>query len=195
MGKTSSLPGRVTSLSGGLRTRTAQPKHRIAKHHLTPASHCVRSTSLPTATKNKPRSRPRNSRMCQTHYYKSRQCGHSWYGSTTPISHATKLTSSRLELTRPCGRDMNLVTCPDFGTVQPFGPAEKPRRCRWAPRGECPRCDYDEYDRRKRKLIVIKRYGWRFGLGPGKDSLGVDLFTHRAGGGSSLDRFGSCGVM
>lgn len=90
---------------------------------------------------------------------------------------------------------MNLITCPDFGTVQPYGPADKPRRCRWAPRGCCPSCDYDEYDRRKRRLIVVKRYGWRVGLGPGKDSLGVDVFTQRDRPGNGLEQFGNCGVM
>lgn len=91
---------------------------------------------------------------------------------------------------------MNLVTCADFGTVQPFGPAAKPRRCRWARNGACPSCDYeDDYDRRKRRLIVVKRYGWRFGLGPGKDSVGVDVFTQRNSGGADLERLGSCRAM
>jgi hypothetical protein len=38
-------------------------------------------------------------------------------------------------------------------------------------------------------MIVVKRYGWRFGLGPGKDSMGVDLYTQRGGG----NAFGVCG--
>lgn len=90
---------------------------------------------------------------------------------------------------------MNLVTCPDFGTVQPFGPADRPRRCCWARSGECPSCDHDEYDRKKRRLIVVKRYGWRFGLGPGKDSAGVDVYTQRGGARHDLEPFGNCGVM
>ncbi|EMF08743.1 uncharacterized protein SEPMUDRAFT_52824 [Sphaerulina musiva SO2202] len=101
--------------------------------------------------------------MCRTIYWKAPDCGHTW-----------------LELARPCGPDMNLLTCPDFGVRQPFGPAEKPRRCRWAPRRACPSCNHDSHDMRKRRMIVVKRYGWRFGLGPAKQDIGVDIITHRS---------------
>ncbi|KAI5361348.1 hypothetical protein Slin14017_G080810 [Septoria linicola] len=101
--------------------------------------------------------------MCRTIYWKSAECGHTW-----------------LELYRPCGPDMNLLTCPDFSDLQPFGPAEKPRRCRWAAHEECPKCDYKSYDMRKRRMIIVKRYGWRFGLGPAKPDVGVDVITHRS---------------
>lgn len=90
---------------------------------------------------------------------------------------------SRLELDTPCGPDMNLLTCPDYSPSQPFGPAEKPSRFRWAPEGECPSCDYNTHDMRRRRMIVVKRCGWRVGLGPARQDLGVDVITRRTTGG------------
>ena len=46
----------------------------------------------------------------------------------------------------------------------------------WAAPDECIKCDYEQYDMRKRRLLVVKRYGWRFGTGASRKHLGVDLF-------------------
>jgi hypothetical protein len=59
-------------------------------------------------------------------------------------SSATKprLTKPRLSLYRPCAPGMNLMTCPDFTSAQPRGPATMPRYyCRDTPRHACPLCD------------------------------------------------------
>ncbi|SMQ55081.1 unnamed protein product [Zymoseptoria tritici ST99CH_1A5] len=116
--------------------------------------------------------------MCKTIFWKDDSCGHSW-----------------LELDKPCAPGLNLVSCPDFSTTQPFGPARKPRRCRWAARLECPACDFDEYDMRKRRMIVVKRTGWKFGLGPGKEDVGVELVTGHGGVGRFETGGGCCVVM
>lgn len=82
---------------------------------------------------------------------------------------------NRIELSTPCGEGMNLLTCPDFTAEQPYGPAEMPSlTCRWAPRGDCPRCDYDSYDMRRRRILVVRRIGLRFGAGPDSRDPGVD---------------------
>jgi hypothetical protein len=52
------------------------------------------------------------------------------------------LTNPRLSLYRPCAPGMNLMTCPDFTSAQPRGPATMPRYyCRDTPRHACPLCD------------------------------------------------------
>jgi hypothetical protein len=73
---------------------------------------------------------------------------------------------------------MNLLTCPDFSPDQPFGPIEKPSLLLWAPKNECPHCDYDDYDMEQFRVLVVKRHGWKIGLGAGKDDVGVDVYTH-----------------
>ncbi|EME39895.1 hypothetical protein DOTSEDRAFT_158483 [Dothistroma septosporum NZE10] len=101
--------------------------------------------------------------MCKTLYFRSRACGHEWF-----------------ELDRPCGAGMNLLTCPDFGSSQPFGPIEKPRRSDWARPYHCPRCDYKKYDMRYRRMMITKRNGWKIGMGPGRREGGVDFYPHNA---------------
>ena len=72
---------------------------------------------------------------------------------------------------------MDLMTCPDFTDEQPYGPAEMPEYPgRWAPEGECPRCDYATYSMRRRRMIKVKKMGVRLGVGAAKRDLpGVDL--------------------
>ena len=115
--------------------------------------------------------------MCQTRYMRSQTCHHAWYTTHTALQSSRlqfDLTYPRIELALPCTEGHNLLTCPDFTEEQPYGPARFPARCHWAAEGECPRCDYAEYDMRRRRVIVIKRTGMRFGTGPGKKDLGVD---------------------
>lgn len=49
-----------------------------------------------------------------------------------------------------------------------------PAHGHWAPEGECPRCDYEQYDMGKRRVIVIKKTGMRLGSGPAKKDVGMD---------------------
>lgn len=71
---------------------------------------------------------------------------------------------------------MDLTTCPDFTEDQPRRVAEMPRfPGHWARKGECPVCDYDQHDMRKRAVCRVRRYGWRFGAGAGKRRAGVDI--------------------
>lgn len=39
----------------------------------------------------------------------------------------------------------------------------------------CPRCDLDQYDMEKVRVILRIKKGWRFGTGPGKHHFGIDL--------------------
>lgn len=80
----------------------------------------------------------------------------------------------RIELTKPCAEGMDLLSCPDFTNDQPGGPATMPARGHWAPDRECPRCDYEQYDMRRRRVVVIKKTGVRLGTGPGKGDVGCD---------------------
>ena len=98
-----------------------------------------------------------------------------FYGQ--PIDASEPDPSSRIELAKPCGEGMNLMSCPDFSAEQPYGPAKMPLRPgRWAPEDECPRCDYETYDMRRRRMIMIRRAGVRWGVGPAKrDVPGVDF--------------------
>lgn len=84
---------------------------------------------------------------------------------------------SRIELNKPCAEGMNLMTCPDFTSEQPYGRAEMPEwRGRWAPEGECPRCDYETYDMRRRRMMQWRKVGLRWGVGPARNDVpGVDL--------------------
>ena len=89
-------------------------------------------------------------------------------------------TLLRIQLEEPCGEGMDLLTCPDFSAEQSFGPARIPRCAGyWAPEGECPRCDYGTYDMRRRRIIVLRQTGLRWGFGPlrrhgpGVEFLGV----------------------
>lgn len=86
---------------------------------------------------------------------------------------------ARLELLHPCGAGMNLLSCPDFGTSQPYGPARKPRRI-YTHERECPTCDYRSYDMRKRRMMITKRYGYCVGLGPAARDVGLDVYPHGA---------------
>lgn len=64
------------------------------------------------------------------------------------------------------------MSCPDFSAEQPFGPAQMPQRLScYAPEGECPICDYETYDMRRRRIILVKTRGLRFGLGPAKSDV------------------------
>lgn len=84
------------------------------------------------------------------------------------------LTAHRIELSTPCADGRDLLSCPDFSNEQPYGPATMPVDGRWAPDGECPRCDYKVYDMRRRRVIVIKRKGLRLGTGAAKGTVGVE---------------------
>lgn len=33
---------------------------------------------------------------------------------------------------------------------------------------------------RKQRMIIVKRTGWRFGLGPGRHDIGVDVYPSNA---------------
>ena len=78
-------------------------------------------------------------------------------------------TFARIELAQPCADGMDLMTCPDFSAEQPYGPAEMPL-CpgRWAPEGDCPRCDYETYNMRRRRMMAITKSGLRWGVGPAR---------------------------
>lgn len=79
--------------------------------------------------------------------------------------------SLRLELERPCKPGRHLLNCPDFSAEQPYGPADMPHRdeC-FAPEGECPRCDYESYDMRKRRMCKVAGVGLRLGIFPSSHS-------------------------
>ena len=49
-----------------------------------------------------------------------------------------------------------------------------PGHGKWAADGDCPKCDYVQYDMRKRRIIVLRRSGVRVGFGPSKRDPGVD---------------------
>lgn len=71
---------------------------------------------------------------------------------------------------------MDLLSCPDFSARQPYGPADMPSfPGHWAEPNECPRCDFETYDMRKRRMVEYRGRGWRVGLGPGKRSPGIDV--------------------
>lgn len=118
--------------------------------------------------------------MCKTLYYRSRECGHEWYIPPSQPTQHPLLTITRFELDRPCGAGMNLLSCPDFSSSQPFGPIEKPRRSHWARPYHCPRCDYKKYDMRYRRMMITKRNGWKVGLGPARRDVGVDVYPDNA---------------
>lgn len=90
----------------------------------------------------------------------------------------TSTDSERLELNRPCGRGRHLMNCPDFTSSQPYGPADMPKRlARFAPPDECPICDYECHDMRRRRMCEFRRAGVRLALypQPQRRSPGVDL--------------------
>lgn len=79
--------------------------------------------------------------------------------------------SLRLELERPCKPGRHLLNCPDFSAEQPYGPADMPHRDEClAPEGECPRCDYESYDMRKRRMCKVAGVGLRLGIFPSSHS-------------------------
>ncbi|KAI9722421.1 MAG: hypothetical protein M1828_004788 [Chrysothrix sp. TS-e1954] len=117
--------------------------------------------------------------MCRTKYWMDRECGHQW-----------------LTLEKKCGKGMNLVTCPMFragyhsdpGDIPGKGTAiNGPRRIAinhyetdeepgWAPIGNCPRCDFDEYDMGIMRLVMEPvKIGTRAGRSANKKDVGVDF--------------------
>lgn len=99
--------------------------------------------------------------MCKVARYQSPDCGHSW-----------------LVLATPCAAGRNLTTCQDFkagaltwvDSLAPF------RRVRMAPPESCHWCDKrGDYSSTTHRMIKRESSGIRFGLGPGRHQLGVDI--------------------
>ena len=94
--------------------------------------------------------------MCITTFYKSPTCEHWW-----------------AEILKPCKKGRDFSNCPSFRNGMARNPRKYPRYK--AEKDSCPKCDKeDDYDGDKVRVIKKVYRGFRFGLGPGKDSLGVD---------------------
>lgn len=95
-----------------------------------------------------------------------------------PPPGEAQLTRTRIELKKPCGQGYNLSNCKKFAQGQPNGAASWPALSpvKWAPRGNCPRCDkHSKYDMDKVRMIRVRAVGWKAGLGPSKDDIGFDV--------------------
>jgi len=95
---------------------------------------------------------------------------------TTLFSTCLHCHAHWLHLRTPCntgGQPRNLLTCPLFTqhTVRPFsGLAAKKRRRR------CPKCDgKGEYDAERERCVGGTTYGVRFGRGPARGGMGVEV--------------------
>lgn len=93
---------------------------------------------------------------------------------SAPVPPSILTFAARIKLTKPCAEGLNLLSCLDFTNEQPYSPATMPARGHWAPDGECPKCDYEQYDMRRRRVVVIRKTGVRLGTGPGKKDAGCD---------------------
>ena len=102
---------------------------------------------------------------------------------TSTFSHAVTtllIMAHRLELARSCAKGMDLTTCPDFSDHQPYGPAEWPKCPARYAYDDCPVCDYNTHDLRRRRVIVVRKAGLRVGVGPdrkGKARCGLCLWV------------------
>jgi hypothetical protein len=147
-----------------------------------------RPPRTPISTPSRPNTTPTSSiprltstqvkAMCKTIYWKSASCGHTWYLLLLPPNRHTKLILPRLELSKPCANGRNLMNCPDFSGSQPYGPADMPsRRARHAPPEECPTCDYECHDMRRRRMCEFRRTGVRLAFypAPNRRTPGVDV--------------------
>ena len=117
--------------------------------------------------------------MCRTKYWADPVCGHQW-----------------ISLDRRCGPRHDLINCPKINAGFFPHPSSIPRKGTaldapngtplnhhwldtdpgWAPPGNCPRCDRDEYDMRKTRMLTKPiKVGTRIGLGASKKRVGVDV--------------------
>lgn len=81
----------------------------------------------------------------------------------------------RIELAEPCDKHMDLLSCPYFSDHQPYGPADWLRCPALKAAFDCPICDYDSYDMRLRRIMVVRRVGIRVGAGPDRRDPGIEF--------------------
>lgn len=84
----------------------------------------------------------------------------------------------RIELHQRCGPKRNLLTCPDFSSAQPRGPASIPHLhslpcC--TPEWDCPRCGDSNPDLRYKRLCEFRAAGIKVGRDANRDGKGVEL--------------------